>query len=370
VVAAIKTPSIKSGIKNMFEKKVINREVRISNNADTSASEEDVKIALDMEKNGTPIPDSLKDAVEQYKKNQNPPHKENEEEPEPKETHDPAEDEEEETEELETPPKNDAEKSKKEIKKEGESEDLNKEKKPPDEGKKNVVPSNQMERPIRAMPIGKFNKIKENWEKEKEELLSKSKDLETQVQNLTKAFNEGNQKKVDDRINELAEKTGLEGADLKALIEVIKSEVKIPDDILKKIQEKSNDQPTENAEDKEKKVWSEQDKQFDSEFESALNDNGADKSMEKYKDKIKELAFTDGYQSKSVWELWTRFIKPKYVNKKAPPENPSGNPSTLESKNWEEIAKDPQKIRDLSTKEAEEFTEYMASKSTREIRRR
>jgi len=347
----------------MAQNQPISREVRRSNSNDTSASEEDVKIALEMEKNGTPIPESLKSAVEEYKTKNNA-KDEKDKDPKEEQVHDAPE--EVDDPENEDEPKDPAEGD------EGEDKDKDnkqptKEKKPDDEGNKKQVVPEADGRPVRVMPIKKFDSIKKGWKEREDELVNENSTLKTELDKLRKAQEEGSQKKFEERASELANKIGMDQEDLKSLIDFLKGEVKLPDEVLKKIQ--NQEEQPKPKEDDDKEFWKKQDDQFDSEFESALKEPGADKDMAKYKDKIKDLAFTDGYNTKSIWELWTRFIKPKYSSKKAPPENPDGVTPTGEEMDWEEIAKDPAKIKALSIENAEKFQTYMANKNPRQIRR-
>ncbi len=355
--------------------KPISREVKRSNVTDTSATEDDIKIALDMEKNGTPIPDSLKSAVDEYKNknNQQPPQKEEEKEEENEEEsgteHGTGAHQQKKDDQQPPKPKPNAEKKEEDEEDEEDLEDVDKEKKSEDEGKNNVVPKKPLDRPVRFVPIEKYQSKKDGWKKREQELITENTSIKTELENLKKAQEQGNQKKFDERVNELADKLGMDKDQVTSLVEFLKGEVKLPDDVLKKVQEAGKSEPPKpSKEEEEEKFWKEQNDKFDSDFESALKMKGADPEMVKYKDKIKKLAFAEGFEKMSIRELWTFEVKPKYVNKKPPADNPNGfTPSGVEL-DWEEVAKDPEKIKSLTIDQAAKFQDYMGNRP-RTIRR-
>jgi len=350
----------------------ISREVKRSNTTDTSATEEDIKIALDMEKNGTPIPESLKSAVDEYKnKNQQPPQevKKDEDEEEPGSERETGARQQDKDNQQTPKPKPDAEKKEEDEDDGDDFDDVDKEKKSDGEGKNNVVPKKPTDRPVRFMPIEKYKSKKEGWEKRENDLVTENTSIKAELENLRKAQEQGNQKKFDERVDELADKLGMDKDQVTSLVEFLKGEVKLPDEVLKKVQEGgTTETPKPSKEEEQKKFWKEQDDKFESDFEAALKEKDADPLMAKYKDKIKKFAFTEGFEKKSVWEIWTRDVKPVYVNKKPPADGPNGFTPTSVELDWEEISKDPEKIHNLTIEQAAKFQDYMGSKS-RTIRR-
>lgn len=251
------------------------------------------------------------------------------------------------------------------------------------EGNKNVVPDKPLERAARMLPYSKFQTQKEKWEKRETELLKKLEETENshkaEIEALRKANAAGDQKQFDTAVKELAEKTGLDTEQITALTDFFKGMIPAisPEilDKLKKLEEKKEEKPGAPSDDdpvaKEEKFWKKQEEDFDKEFTAELKKSSTDPEMEKHKDEIKELAFTDGFTKKSVWEIWNRHVKPKHTSKNPPPESPGGfnGGSGSQEKDWDAISKDPEAIKNLSIADAEKFTEYMGSKSRRPIRR-
>lgn len=361
------------------------REVRRTERV-SDVSEDDIKIAVELKAEGKEIPESLRPALAAYEAKQGGT-------PAPKPVIPNPEDEEEEEEEdgsgggaghsseeknpdgtpkiPKTP--NAAEKKEKKEKKPGDvSGDEDEEE--DDEGNKNPVgPKNHSERPIRAMPISKYNAKHEAWKERETELVNELNLTKGKLAEYDKAKTEDNTKKMEQILKDAAEKSGIDEEQLKVIFSTMEEGVIKP--LSAKVNElaealkKANEAKAPTPDEQEKLKWKEQDKKFDQEFDSALTGADADPEMAKHKDAIHELAFTEGYENKSVWEIWTRYVKPK-ANKKAPGESPNGQPGggAAGDKDWEEIAKDPAKVRALSIEDAEKFQTYMGSKP-RPIRR-
>lgn len=323
-------------------------------------SDDDLNIAIKLHEEGKPVPESLQPALEAHLKSQGQPqHKENDEDDEKKDkdqvTPEQEPDEEDESEEDEEEDENQPPKP-------------TKDETPPqnDKGKEGDKVTPPKPRGVKTVPLDKLLGEREAWEKEKSELTKKIEDLgKSQETDTAKEF----EKKLD----EVSDKTGLDKEDLRELVGLSTASLKKElDDLRTSVT--SGHEKTE--EEKQKEYWDDQYNRFDTEFEAALKEKGADPEMAKYKDQIKELAFTEGYNSKSLWELWTRYVKPNAIKKKKSfdggDENEgdgSGGVDTTE-KDWEAIAKDPSKIAALSIEEKAKFTEYMGNRDrNRPIRR-
>ena len=224
------------------------------------------------------------------------------------------------------------------------------------------------------MPIEKYIAKKEAWKERESELLKELDLTKSKLAEYDKAKGNDNEKRMEQILKDAAEKSGLDEETLKTIFSSMEEGVvkplqsKITD--LEVAIKKANESKEPTPEELQKKSDKEQDDKFDDEFKTTLKSPDADSEMAKHKEEIKTLAFTKGYETKSVWEIWTRFVKPKVATKKAPPESPSGQGGgTGSNKDWEEIAKDPEKIRNLSIDDASKFQDYMGSQKPRPIRR-
>lgn len=343
------------------------REIRSASRV-PDVSNDDLKIAIELDKEGKQIPDSLKPALEAHKaEHGGSPIKKVDEKPE---------------EDAVPLPKVDAPKDPPEDPKKpvaggkdddgGESGDDTKGEDGRAEDESNVELKNPSKRPVRAMPISKFNAKNEAWKEQKAELLGELDVAKAKIAEFEKASKAGDENKMEEILKTAAEKSGIDEDTLKTIFSVMEDgaikplQAKIAD--LESAIKTANVAKAPTADDAEKAKWKEQDDKFEEEFVSTLKGADTDPEMAKHKDEIKELAFMEGYESKSVWEIYTRFVKPK-ANKKAPAENPNGNGGgTKSDTDWDAIATDPEKIRALSLSDAEKFQNYMASKP-RPIRR-
>lgn len=354
------------------------RPIRRRESGSAEVTDDDVKIALEMQANGTPIPASLEPAVAAYKaKNGGAPaagdddddspddDTEDGEEGEPKGSGDPApvdgEDDDEDDEDPDAPAAGEKGKAPKESDDGAGDEDDD-----DDEGDgRSPKPIDQ--RPVRTIPIGKFQHAKKTWKDRESELTRQLEDRDRTITELSAAVKEKSSADVEKQLSELSEKTGIPVDSLKPLVDYIKGSVALPKELIDRINSVGAAAPSEKEQ--EEKFWKQQDENFNRDFDAALKEPGVDKGMAAHKEAIRELAFTKGYERKSIWEIYTRFVKPAATRKGAPPESPTHTPSTTGEKRWREIANDPAAIAALSIADAEKFTEWMGNQGSREIRR-
>ena len=367
-------------------------EIRRTNRDPGPISEDDIKIAEGLEKQGLEIPESLKVAYEAHKaKNQTPaPTPDPAPDPKPEEEKDKKD----ETGAGDTvdpqPTEDNKDKKSKSKKSDAAKDDKDKDdksgKEPGGEGEgeggEGTVDLNKHpKRSTRQVPYSKLKHSREAWEKKEGELLKQLKIATDKLEEYKTAKTEKDEVKIKEILKAAAEKSGLEEDVLKSILDTIEelrvkplaSKIKVLEKAVEDATSKS--EPTQ--EEKDKKEEEEQDDKFDKDFEAALKADDADPEMANHKEEIKKFAFMEEHIARSIWEIYTRFVKKAKSEKKAPPENPSGTGGDQPSdKNWEEIAKDPKKIAALSTdpgpkgepSEAEQFQTHMGNKP-RPIRR-
>jgi len=349
-----------------WDKKIMNqtdngREIRRAERV-ADISEDDIKIALDMEKDGTPIPESLKNAVEDYKSKNNLSEKKDDEDDAGSRPSDEKPDNKDKSDDTPVAGEDNDKPEDKDNKPDDKDND--------DDDEDLVDPDKSSQRQVRAMPIDKFKAKRDAWKEREKELLGELEVSKSKIAEFEKAKSNDNEKKMEQILKDAAEKSGLDEDTLKTIFSSMEEGIVKPlhtkivelEEAVKKASEKP-------ADEKQRLQDKEQDDKFDNEFALTLKQADADPEMSKYKEEIKELAFTKDNVSKSVWEIWNRVLKPKLSTKKAPPESPSGQGGGTGAKvDWEEISKDPEKIRNLSIEDAQKFQEYMGSKP-RPIRR-
>jgi len=316
----------------------------------TGVSEDDLSIAITLDEEGKEVPESLKPALEAYKaqdggvpnkkdehasiENDGAPAGSQDDEPENKPKP---------KEEVQKPPKNEDG--------EGESDDEG------EEGKAKVVP--QTKRPIKTIPLKKHLDSKKEWDDEKEKLV---KEIDT----LKTSHVEDSAKKFDEKLKAVADKTGMDMEDLRELVNLSTESVQQVIDT--KLQAPPAVQQSE--EEKETEFWKKQDDAFNIDFATAVSKfKDKDPEMEKHKDEIKDLFFMEGHTDESIYEIWTLHVKPTTTVKKKSIEGPGdfngGNDSEMD---WAEIAKDPEKIANLTLAQKEQMTDFLGKQSHRTIR--
>ena len=145
-------------------------------------------------------------------------------------------------------------------------------------------------RPLKAVPVAKYQGEKKKW-KEKESTL-----LE-EIETLKKNPN-STEKETDASLKELAEEYNLDEKFVDKLAANVGSKSKMSDEDRAKLDFLSNKYETEKA-----------DTEFNEVIKKLATDY-PDEPVKDHMDKIKELAYTEGYLELSTYELWFRHIKP------------------------------------------------------------
>lgn len=221
-----------------------------------------------------------------------------------------------------------------------------------DKGGNNEPPKH---RSVQTVPLAKYL----DSEKARKEAEDKAKTLEDQLKALPKESDKDYEKEVDD----LAVELGMTSEAVKKLDSFFEKRHKLPQEVVSVIQQNKEAQETE-------AFWQKQNENFSVEFTSEIAEikksNPEEVAlMEANKEKIKDLAFTDGYNRKSIWELWERYVKPTIdPNRKTleTPGNGSGGASNG-TKDWAEVERTPGAITKLSDKEFEEYDKWKSSQS-------
>ncbi len=332
---------------------------------DATVSQDDINIALAMEAKGSEVPDSLKPALEEYKKNN--PDKFKKDEPKPADDATPA-DPAPKPAEVPAVPKKDPEPKKGDE--EGDEED-------DEEGDRPVGDPNNR-RPVRYIPIKKYKSEKEAWKSEEGRLIKDNEDLKKKVEDLSKAKAGETAQEYEDRIAKAAEQTGFAKDDLKTLLDFIKGEVGMPEDLIKKLKEAPAATPAAPAKtqaERDAEIWAKQDESFAKEFTAATKEANADPEMANHMEAVKKIAFTPTGANRSIWEIWTRIVKPKVEKKAKSPDGPGGLPAggSGDAIDFETLANDPQKqvefLRGATVKQKGEFSDFMGKRSRPVLRR-
>lgn len=310
---------------------------KIDNRPDTSGdiTEDDIKIAEGLIKDGIALPPDLKAAYDAHKKSNDttPPaqggdsHDDDDEAKAKKEANDKKKAEDEAAAEIE--------RKRKELEDGGGSGDS----KPP------------TPRPVQSVPLPKYLETEKRAKTAEEKVIA----LETQLNNLPAKSDEDYEKEV----TELAAGLGLEVAEVKKLDAFFAKRHQLPPEALAAIKQvqQTKDQET---------FWEQQFSRFDTEFAAELDtlkksDPNEAALMESNKEKIKELAFTDGYNNRSIWELHTRFVKTAVEPNRKTVESPAGGSAGAGGggRDWAKVSADPAAIRALSKAEFEEFDKWL-----------
>lgn len=223
------------------------------------------------------------------------------------------------------------------------------------EGEKGGVVAPPEPRGVKTVPLD--TKIK--LDKEIQQLKKDKNALEGQLSNLPEKTDEDYEKEV----AEVAESIGIDVTAVKKLETLFAKKHQLPAEVLETIKEAKQITET-------NVYWEKQGEKFDEEFGSDVSeikktDEAEALLMEKNKERIRELAFTFGYNNKSSWEIWTRYVKPSLTPGKKTVETPDtgGVGGAPGGRDWSKVVNDPVAIRGLSKKEFEEFDKWMESQS-------
>lgn len=198
------------------------------------------------------------------------------------------------------------------------------------------------ERPIKAIPIYKYTSEKKEWRKQEEEYKKTIEDLTNKIGTNPPANR--------DDIKSLADKYAVDENLVNDLVGLVSSKTKtdIPQDLKDKLDFVSSLYD-------EKK----QETGFEKEFSALEKDYPEVKDN---KDQLKELAFTDGYQNKSLFEIYFRSVKKDIpIKKKSAEPSRGGSQASVKSIDFSTVTEED--IEKMGSKEFEEYQNYLSSKS-------
>ena len=197
-------------------------------------------------------------------------------------------------------------------------------------------------RPVKAVPVAKYQNEKHKWREKESKLLEEIESLKT---NTTKS----EETKSTD-LDELAEEYNLDPEFVKKLTDTISSKSKLSDDDKRKLEFLSEKYEREKA---------------DTEFTDVVTKFATDypdEPIKEHLDKIKELAYTEGHTDQSVFELWFRYIKPNLPQVKHTAEKSRKTSETNKDIDFNDPNLD---IDSLSDEDFDKYTEVQASKEKR-----
>ena len=161
----------------------------------------------------------------------------------------------------------------------------------------------ESKRTPRTVPYKKYKeekKTRQSLEKDLEDLKSQAEDKKSTSEDITNLT------------SKIAEETGIDQSVFDDFAKAIIGKTKIPDEVLEVL----NKNKQENA-------WAEEDRLFNESFEK-LEKDFPDEDLDRKK--IKDLAFTEGHENDSLYEIYFRHIKPHRSPKKKSAE--SAKPGT------------------------------------------
>jgi len=222
----------------------------------------------------------------------------------------------------------------------------------------------KVERPAQFMPLAKFNDQKAKWEEQKQAEIEQVRretaaEYETKIQELS---GKPASAKLDDEIAKFAEEKGLDEELIKGIVGLVRN-----------TQQSSIDPNVQSviSELVKEKEYKETIAKHESLFEEELSNlqkDYPDESISSIKDKLKELAFSEGYNTKSLFEIYFRHYKPS-VEKKKTFEPSKGGVSRTQPIDHNKVMEDPNAINNLSDEEFDKMSEELGQKRTLKIRR-
>lgn len=222
----------------------------------------------------------------------------------------------------------------------------------------------QVERPAQFMPLAKFNDQKAKWEEQKKAEIEKVRqetaaEYEAKIQELS---GKPASAKLDDEIAKFAEEKGLDEELIKGIVGLVRNtqqssiDPKVQSVISELVREKEYNE-----------TLAQHENLFNDEIANLQKDY-PDEPISSIKDKLHELAFSEGYNTKSLFEIYFRHYKPS-VEKKKTFEPSKGGVSRTQPVDPNKVMEDPNAINNLSDEEFDKMSEELGQKRTLKIRR-
>ena len=212
-----------------------------------------------------------------------------------------------------------------------------KEDKKEDDGKEEKEEEEKPSRSIKSMPLKKFKKYEEKWK-------TKEAELESKILELSKGQAKG---KDNQGIKELAEETGMDESVLEKIVNMAGSRNKLPEGLLEKI-----DKIGKQNEDERESLL------FNKEFDSLVKDFPEAKEI---KDKLKDVAYTEGYEKVSLRMLYLGSEFKENPKKKTAEGSKGGSKRGGEVLDFDNLT--PEQIKGLSDENFDKYSDYMEKKS-------
>ncbi len=223
----------------------------------------------------------------------------------------------------------------------------------------------KVERPAQFMPLAKFNDQKAKWEEQKQIEIEQVRretaaEYETKIQELS---GKPASAKLDDEIAKFAEERGLDEELVKGIIDLVRNSTQ-QSTIDPKVQSVISDLVKE----KEYKDTLAQHESLFNEEVANFQKEYPDEPISSIKDKLHDLAFSEGFNTKSLYEIYFRHYKPS-VEKKKTFEPSKGGVSRTQPVDPNRVMEDPDAINNLSDEEFDKMSEELGRKHTLKIRR-
>lgn len=204
------------------------------------------------------------------------------------------------------------------------------------------------------VPLSKHQKKINNLKSRHDEEV---KGYEKRIADLTKAAGKGED--VDDEVKALAKEHGIPEDSLSKIVELTAKKLSGAG-----LTDSQKRQLARLEKDEESRV---QDEGFQKEFKSLVKE---DRSIREHEDELREMAFSEEFSDVGLYEIFHRHLKPTLQPKKKTAEGSRGGTrSNSTSYTDEEIAADAALQEALSDEEFDAWSDRMASKSKRQIRR-
>lgn len=222
----------------------------------------------------------------------------------------------------------------------------------------------QVERPAQFMPLAKFNDQKAKWEEQKKAEIEKVRqetaaEYETKIQELS---GKPASAKLDDEIAKFAEEKGLDEELIKGIVGLVRNTQQSSMD------PKVQSVITELVKEKEYNATLAQHENLFNDEIANLQKDYPDEPISSIKEKLHALAFSEGYNTKSLFEIYFRHYKPS-VEKKKTFEPSKGGVSRTQPVDPNKVMEDPNAINNLSDEEFDKMSEELGQKRTLKIRR-
>ena len=212
----------------------------------------------------------------------------------------------------------------------------------------------------RHIPIGKFQSFKKKSKDREQELLDEIEELKED-----KGGGEASKSEVTKEVKKIAKEFDLDEKMVNALTEVILKQVKLPEDVLKKLKDVGDL--------KESDQFKKEDDQFDRDFDKVIlklikeeHPKVTDEEIKGMQDDLRKLAFTEEYAKTPLHVIYKGvddFRPGKSSAESSRGGSSKGGEGTKDDAFFEKIKDNPTEIAKLTEKEFGELEKYLAKSS-------